>query len=126
MTMGDTVGMHTNPGETSMREAARLLSFLPTSHCLFCLCFSDQFAKIPKLPEKTVTNSSRAEAEMCACVYPSVRHRYHSSKCRPDEGADPCTLGSTAGSPLLLKLCRFTLAEHVDLHEAELWAREQG
>lgn len=52
MTMGDTVGTHTNPGETSMREAARVLSFLPTSHCLFCLCFSDHFAKIPKLPEK--------------------------------------------------------------------------
>lgn len=57
------------------------------------------------------------------CVHPLV---YHSSQHRPDKGADPHTLGSVTGSLMLPKLSQSTAAEHVDLHQVQLWAREKG
>lgn len=55
MTMGDTSGMHTNPGETSMREAARVspasLSF-PLLTAFFACAFLFSLPKYPNYLKK--------------------------------------------------------------------------
>lgn len=65
LSVGDTTGKQnirsSKPQRTSMHSVSCLLP-----SCLFCRGFSFQFAKILKLPEKSVTDWCTGEAEVCA------------------------------------------------------------
>lgn len=74
MTMGDTVGMHTNPGETSMREAAQVspasLSFPPLA-AFFACAFLFSLPKYPNyLKKHSQTPLWQRQKHVCVC--PSI------------------------------------------------------